>query len=294
MSSILPDAAPPVYSSIVVPSVAGSSAFRGGGGVLHSGRMRRAPHDRGVKRTIECPCAVRLYHLIGNDVAARSEYCSVVLGAPSVGINEAARTELLSSRSPIITTTATSISAEGQIVRFYKVDRTNANATSVLSSSRTLAHPIAVQLAWGDTTVWEVAHTALRAVRAEVDAAYKAARCGLAQKNKGGSSNDLIGRQPSNRAQTAAEEDMQKEEEEEALYSTPMSRYEVELLTGSVNSLGQASIIPLCTVACRQVIPGHSGLLPLRRNSSVDYNTALYELAYNLGDPVFVTCTRTV
>lgn len=245
---------------------------------MAGGRPRRAPLDRKVKRTTECPCAVRLYHLTGNDIAARSEYCSVVLGAPSVGINEAVRTGLPPSSS----------SAEADV------------ATSCPTSSPAVARPITVQLAWGDTTVWEIAYTALCAVRADADAAFKAERRRLARTGKSSGLNSAFHGGASAMRETTAEEDGAKAEEEdeealegeEALYSAAPVRYEVELLTGSVNSLGQASIIPLCVVACRQVLPGHSSLLPVRKADSVDYHTALYELAYNLGDPVFVTCTR--
>ncbi|KPA84103.1 hypothetical protein ABB37_02199 [Leptomonas pyrrhocoris] len=284
MSSILPDTAPPDYNSAALRS-------GGGGGVLpHGGRAARAPMDRGVKRATECPCAVRLYHLAGNDVAARSEYCSVVLGAPSVGISEAVRTGVLPSSSSITPSTATAAStpADAQATAASQEDNKRVHAASALSSSPAVARPVAVQLAWGDTTVWEVAHTALRAVRADVDAAYDAERRQQAQKVK----ESIRERHPSNKAERPAEADNEEDEEEPAPYSTPLHRYVVELLTGSVNSLGQASIIPLCTVTCRLALPGHTGLLPVRRNSAVDYNTALYELAYNLGDPVFVTCTR--
>jgi hypothetical protein len=252
-------------------------------GGLPSARLRRAPIDRGVKRTVECPCAIRLYRLTGNDIAARSEYCSVVLGTPSVGINEAVRSGVLPT-----TTAAEVMSTKESESSAKKSDGgiKAATTTSAPSSSPAIARPIAVQLAWGDTTVWEVAHTALRAVRADVDAAYRAEQRHLARKS------DKNGSVKSTMATLAEGED--EEEEEEAPYSTPLHRYTVELLTGSVNSLGQASIIPLCTVACRQVLPGHLGLLPVRMNTSIDYHTALYELSYNLGDPVFVTCTRTV
>ncbi|KAL7708803.1 hypothetical protein N2W54_006855 [Lotmaria passim] len=305
MSSVLSGSAAPAYGQRRPTNSHSHRHHNGGrdydngvlpaaGGVHQVARPRRAPLDRGIRRTTECPCAVRLYHLANSDIAARSEYCSVVLGAPSVGIHAAVRTSPLASNSgPPNTLAKTSATGMGEAVSVKVGD----NGTPALSSSPAVARPVAVQLAWGDTTVWEVAHTALRAVRAEVDAVYATQRRQSARQATSGVSSgpSQFKDRPVGNA-TAAEEDLAKveEEEDEAPYSTPLHRYEVELLTGSVNALGQAFIIPLCTVACRQVLPGHSALLPVHKHNSVDYHTALYELTYNLGDPVFVTCTRTL
>lgn len=258
MSSVLPDVFPSSYGA-AGGSADGPTAGRG------PAWSRRAPQNRGVTRTTECPCAVRLYHLTSSDIAARSEYCSAVLGAPSVGIQEAVRSGAVAS--PADASPASSSPAAAAVVR-----------------------PIAVQLAWADTTVWEVAHTALQAVRAAVDAAFTAERRRRLASAKSGSGLQAVKESASLRA----EEDEEAAAEAEAPFTSRPHRYEVELLTGSVNAMGQASLIPLCVVACRQVLPGHPALLPMRRSESVDYNTALYELHYNLGDPVFVTCKRIV
>ncbi|CAJ1025721.1 hypothetical protein Q4I32_003986 [Leishmania shawi] len=238
-------------------------------------RLHRSPLNRGVRRTTECPCAVRLYHMTGHDIAARSEYCSFVLGAPSVGISQAAQ-----PRIPPL--------PPGNQEAAAAWAGSSPSTVGIAAAEK----PIAVQLAWADTTVWEVALTALRVVRSKVDVAYKAdARHALRQAN----SNTTPMSAAQDRLRQRAEDDHSdsKEEEEEAPYSTPLPRYQVELLTGTVSPEGRASVLPLCMVSCRQVVYGHSTLLPVRRADCVHYNTALYELPYNLGDPVFVTCTRT-
>ncbi|GET88679.1 hypothetical protein, conserved [Leishmania tarentolae] len=272
MSGVLSTPVPPSYGSSGAPYR--EARFSHAGGVL---RAHRAPLNRGIRRTAECPCAVRLYHMTGQDIAARSEYCSVVLGAPSVGIFQGAQ-----PRPP-------PPSPGDQAVVVAGADPSLASTVSASAVER----PIAVQLAWADTTVWEVALTALQAIRSKVDAAYKADAKRAARQASGRIT------VPSSAAQTlreqADEEDDNDSEDnvEEAPYSTPLPRYQVELLTGTVSPEGRASILPLCVVRCRQVLYGHSALLPVRRGDCVDYNTALYELPYNLGDPVFVTCTRT-
>ncbi|KAG5504346.1 hypothetical protein JKF63_04795 [Porcisia hertigi] len=251
--------------------------FSHAGGVL---RTHRAPLDRGIRRTTECPCAVRLYHMTGQDIAARSEYCSLVLGAPSVGISQAVQPRVTSPPS----------SGPGSVA---------AHAGQLLSSvtmsagASAVEQPIAVQLAWADTTVWEVALTALQVVRSKVDAAYKAAAKRAVRQGNG--SVTIPESATQGQCQQEADEchDDSRENEEEAPYSTPLPRYQVELLTGTVDPEGRASLLPLCMVSCRQVVHCHPALLPVRRGDGVDYNTALYELPYSLGDPVFVTCTRT-
>ncbi|KAG5478624.1 hypothetical protein LSCM1_06027 [Leishmania martiniquensis] len=247
----------------------------------HHGRARgalrpyRAPLNRGIRRTAECPCAVRLY-TIGQDIAARSEYCSLVLGAPSVGITQAVQ--------PRASTPAFSDQAAAPVCH---------GSSSIRLSSDAVERPIAVQLAWADTTVWEVALTALRAVRSQVDAAFKATAPHAMRHGCGRTTAPAPVTQSRQRQKDEEDDNGSKEDEEEAPYSTPLPRYHVELLTGTVSPEGRASLLPLCTVSCRQVVHCHSALLPVRSGYGVDYNTALYELPYNLGDPVFVTCTRT-
>lgn len=256
-----PPPPPPAYGSAGVP-------FRSGRPMGSVTGMRRAPLDRGIRRTTECPCAVRLYHMPGHDITARSEYCSVVLGAPSVGIRQALA-PAAAGPSPA------SAGAAGAVER-----------------------PVAVQLTWADTTAWEVARTALQAVRPEIDAAFAVARreARLKSAGSGAAAAATAGAEQQHhhhRNEETAGGGEGKGEQEEAPYSTPLPRYRVELLTGTVSPEGRASVLPLCMVSCRQVVHGHPALMPVRRRDWADYNTALYELTYNLGDPVFVTCTRT-
>ncbi|KAG5501184.1 hypothetical protein JIQ42_06182 [Leishmania sp. Namibia] len=271
MSGVLPTPPPPSYEGSGAP-------YRGAhyGHVSGVARPYRAPLNRGIRRTMECPCAVRLYHMVGQDIAARSEYCSLVLGAPSVGITQAVQP---GASTPAFRDQTAAAACEG--------------TSSLLLPSCAMEQPIAVQLAWADTTVWEVALTALQAVRSQADATFEADRK-RAMRQVTGRTTALAPAAQSRRRQKDEEDGTHsKDDEEEAPYSTPLPRYEVELLTGTVSPEGRASVLPLCTVHCRQVVHCHPALLPTRRGSGVDYNTALYELPYNLGDPVFVTCTRT-
>ncbi|CBZ27169.1 conserved hypothetical protein [Leishmania mexicana MHOM/GT/2001/U1103] len=272
MSGALPTPLTPSYSN---SGAAYREAHFGHAGCIL--RPHRAPLNRGIRRTAECPCAVRLYHMTGQDIAARSEYCSVVLGAPSVGIPQGVQ-----PGAPPPPTGDQAVAAAGA-----------GPSLGSTAGASVVERPIAVQLAWADTTVWEVALTALQAVRSKVDAAYKSDTKRAARQANGRITAPTPAAQ--GRRQQGAEEDSKNSEddEEEAPYSTPLPHYQVELLTGTVSSEGRASVLPLCMVHCRQVVYGHSALLPVRRGDCVDYNTAMYELPYNLGDPVFVTCTRT-
>lgn len=212
----------------------------------HSTRQRRPPIDRGIKRSVECPCAVRVYYLQCQDIAARSEECSAVLRVPSVGISNLAPTPAEISEAVQEAGASSRVSAEAG------------------SNAANLAAPklLTVLMTWADTSLWEVCLASLKANRKEVDEAYLLAHP---------DASTLLLTAPC---------------------SSALPHYTIELMTGSINSDGKAILAPLGQMECHQVMPDHSAVLPLRRQGSMDANTALYETSYKMGDPLFVSCTR--